>query len=344
MKTLQTSSTEELQPNNRIGLLLGLLAAVIIAAAMSLCLGPVRLPLRDVFSVFMGIGARESVAGKILLYSRLPRTCGCLLAGAALSASGAVIQTVLDNPLAAPNVIGVNAGAGLAVTLCGVFLPLKAGLMPLAAFLGALCAVLLVLFIGERTGASRLTLILAGVAVSAVFTGGVELVISLVPDALGAYADFRVGGFAGVTIQRVLPAAPVIVIALAAVLALSGDMDVLALGDDTARSLGLRTRPVRFLLLTCAAALAGAAVSIAGLLGFVGLIVPHGVRKLTGGESLWLVLCSALGGAALVAVCDLLARLVFAPYELPVGVLLSFIGGPFFLYVILRQRGGRRRA
>lgn len=345
MKTLQTSSMEKYrQPNNSKGLLLGLLAAVVIAAAMSLCLGPVRLPLGNVLSVLFHSEEKVTVAGRILLYSRLPRTCGCLLAGTALAVSGTVIQTVLDNPLAAPNVIGVNAGAGLAVTLWGAFLPARAGVLPLAAFCGALCAVLLVLFIGERTGASRLTLILAGVAVSAVFTGAVELVISLVPDALGTYTDFRIGGFAGVTMRRVLPAAPVIVIALAVVLALSGDMDVLALGDDTARSLGLRTRPVRFLLLTCAAALAGAAVSIAGLLGFVGLIVPHGLRKLTGGESLWLVLCSALGGAALVTVCDLLARLVFAPYELPVGVLLSLIGGPFFLYVILCQRGGRRRA
>lgn len=345
MKTSQISSTGELpKPNKRVGLLPALIAAVIVAAAMSLCLGSVRLPLSEVLSALAGRNA-GSVAGRIVLYTRLPRTLGCLLSGAALAVSGAVIQTVLQNPLAAPNVIGVNAGAGFAVTLCSAIAPvLSAAFLPLAAFAGALFGVLLVLLIGERTGASRLTLILSGVAVSAVFTGAVELVVTLVPDALGAYTDFRIGGFSGVTMRRVGFAAILFAPAILAVFSLSDAMDVLALGEETARSLGMRTRPVRIGLLTGAAALAGAAVSIAGLLGFVGLIVPHAVRKYAQGSGRRLLLLSALGGAALVAACDLLARLAFAPYELPVGVLLSFVGGPFFLCVILRQRGGRRRA
>lgn len=343
MKTLPRSSTEErIQRNRRIGLLLALAAAVFVAAAMSLCLGPVKLPLRAVLRALSGRDV-ASAAGRIVLYARLPRTLGCLFSGAALAVSGAVIQTVLANPLAAPNVIGVNAGAGLAVTLCGAVLP-AASLMPLAAFGGALAAVLLVLLLGERTGASRLTLVLSGIAVSAVFSGGVELIVTLVPDALGSYADFRVGGFSGATMRRVLPAAGMIAVSLAAVLALACHMDVLALGEDTARGLGLRTRPVRVGLLALAAALAGAAVSVAGLLGFVGLIVPHAARRFARGESLLLVGLSALGGAAFVTLCDLLARVVFSPYELPVGVVLSFLGGPFFLAVLLRQRGGRRDA
>lgn len=344
MKTSPISSMEELrQPNKRAGMLAALTAAVIFAAAMSLCLGAVRLSPGEVFSALAGGGA-GTAAGRIVLYARLPRTLGCLLAGMSLAVSGAVIQTVLQNSLAAPNIIGVNAGAGLAVTLIEAFAPAAAAALPLGAFLGSLCGVMLVLFIGERTGASRLTLVLAGIAVSAVLSGAVELIVTLVPDALAAYADFRIGGFSGVTMRRVGPAAAIAVPALLAALALAGHLDVLALGEDTARSLGLRTRPVRIALLTCAAALAGAAVSVAGLLGFVGLIVPHAARRYSSGESLWLMLYSALGGAAFVTVSDILSRLLCAPYELPVGILMSFVGGPFFLYVILRQRGGRKSA
>ncbi len=343
MKTSQTSSTEEFpQPNKHAGLISALAAAVILAAALSLCLGAVKLPLGEVIASLAGRG--PDTASRIVLYARLPRTLGCLLAGAALAVSGAIIQTVLQNPLAAPNIIGVNAGAGLAATLVMAVAPAAAAAVPLAAFLGALGGVLLVLLIGERTGASRLTLVLSGVAVSAVLSGGVELIMTLVPDALASYADFRVGGFSGVTMRRVRPAAGIAIPFFAAALALSGRMDVLALGADTARSLGLRAKPVRIALVICAAALAGAAVSVAGILGFVGLIVPHAVRRYASGESLWLMLYSALGGAAFVTASDILARLLCAPYELPVGILLSLMGGPFFLYIILRQRGGRKNA
>lgn len=337
MTSLPRSSMGRKQRNKQRRITALLVGVVLLSAAMSLCLGPVSVPLADVVSVMLG-KQTGTVAARIVLYSRLPRTLGCLLTGAALAVAGAVIQSVLANPLAAPNVIGVNTGAGLAVTALSALVPGAAALAPVAAFVGALAGVLVVLLIGERTGASRLTLVLAGIAVSAVFSGAVDLIVTLEPDALSAYADFRIGGFSSVTMGKVGPAAGVIAAGLAGVLLLTPQMDLLALGADTARSLGLRVRPARVLLLT------GAAVSIAGLLGFVGLIVPHGARKAAGGESLPLVTLSALGGAAFVTLCDLLARTLFAPYELPVGVVLSFLGGPFFLWLILRQRGGGTRA
>ena len=126
-------------------------------------------------------------------------------------------------------------------------------------------------------------------------------------------------------------------------LTLSSHLDVLALGSDTAQSLGLPVRRLRTLLLLLAAALAGAAVSFCGLLGFVGLIVPHIIRRIIGENSLPLLVGSALGGAVLLSVCDLLARVLFAPYELPVGIVMSFVGGPFFIWLLFRQKGGRRR-
>ena len=290
MKNLRTFSipTESVLP------LLGVLAAL--AALLSLCLGAAPLPPGEVLAALLGRSGGP--AASIVLYARLPRTCGCLLAGAALAASGTMIQGVLGNPLAAPNVIGVNAGAGLCTALCAALWPARTAAVPFAAFLGALGGVLLVLFIAERTGASKMTLVLAGVAVSGMFSAGIDAVLTFFPDALNGYTDFRVGGAANLSMSRVAPAFWVIL-----------------------------------------AALAGAAVSFAGLLGFVGLVAPHMVRRLVGEDSsARLLAASALGGAALLTLCDILARTLFAPYELPVGVVLSLLGGPFFLWLLLRQR------
>ena len=194
------------------------------------------------------------------------------------------------------------------------------------------------LALSRRAGASRITLVLAGVAVSGMLSAGVDLVLTLVPDALVGYSDFRIGGLAQVSMQKIAPAAWVIVPCLAVLLLLAGEMDVLALGEDLAHSLGLRVRAVSLLLLALAAALAGAAVSFAGLLGFVGLVAPQIARRLVGGGARRLLPGAMLLGALLLTLCDLAARVLFAPFELPVGIVLSLAGGPFFLWLLFRQR------
>ncbi len=310
------------------------------AAALSLTLGAVNLSLGEIWAALTG-GDPASVAARIVVYTRLPRTCAALLAGAALAASGVLIQTVLNNPLASPGVIGVNASAGLAVALVCALSPLAQRWTPLVAFLGALLGVLLVLGLAQRTGAARMTVVLAGVAISNLFSAGIDGVVTLVPDALNGVTDFRIGGFSGVTMARLAPAALLIFVSLLAVVSLSHPLDILALGSDTARSLGLAVGPMRVLFLVLAAALAGAAVSFSGLLGFVGLIVPHSMRRLVGEESFPLLVSSILGGACFVTLCDLLARVIFAPFELPVGIVLAFAGVPFFLWLLFRQKGRR---
>ena len=267
--------------------------------------------------------------------------CACLLAGGALAVSGALTQSVLANPLAAPSTIGVNSGAGLAAALCCALAPSATALVPVAAFLGGLLAALLVLFIAGKTGASRLTLVLAGVAISNVLGAGVDAVVTFFPDALAAYSDFRIGSLANLTMQRLAMPAVIIAVSLAAALSLTNELDVLTLGSDTASSLGMNAKRTRVILLAVAAALAGAAVSFAGLLGFVGLIAPHIVRRFTGDEARFLLPASCLCGASLLLLCDLLSRTLFRPYELPVGIALAFTGGPFFIYLLLRQRKGR---
>ena len=186
-----------------------------------------------------------------------------------------------------------------------------------------------------------MTVVLAGVAISNLFSAGIDGVVSLVPEALNGVSDFRIGGFSGVTMARLAPAAVVILAAMMGIFAMNIQMDVLALGSDTARSLGMNVRLTRLILLILATALAGATVSFAGLLSFVGLIVPHAMRKIFGEESLPLLAGSALGGGFFVMVCDLIARTIFSPFELPVGVVLAFAGAPFFLWLLFRQRGGR---
>ena len=307
--------------------LAALCALVLLSALLSMCLGAVAVAPKDILPALLGESG--GAAAQIIRYARLPRTCGCLLAGAALAVSGVLIQSVLDNPLAAPNIIGVSSGAGLAAALCGALAP------------SAALVLLLVLSIAEKTGASKLTLVLAGVAVSGMFSAGTDAVVTFVPDALAGYSDFRIGGLANLSMSRIIPAFWVIAAAMVLIFSLAGELDVLMLGADTAQSLGVRAKPLRLVLLILAAALAGAAVSFSGLIGFVGLIVPHIMRRLIGEDSLPLLAGCALGGAVCLTLCDLLGRLLFAPYELPVGIVLSLAGGPFFIWLLIRQRGGR---
>ena len=312
------------------------------AASLSLVLGAVRLSPAQLWQALAG--GPKNTAGYIFWYARLPRTLACLLSGAALAVSGAVIQAVLSNKLASPGIIGVNAGAGLAVTVCCALGLLSGWTIALSAFGGAMISVLLVVFTAEKTGASRTTVILGGVAVNSFLGALSEALTSLVPDAGVLSGDFRVGGFSSVVPVRLMPAGILFCAALIIILTLHNDLDVLALGEETARSLGMPVRKMRTLFLMLSAMLAGASVSFAGLLGFVGLIVPHAVRSLVGSESRKMLPLCAIGGAGFVTACDLAARLVFIPYELPVGILLSVLGGPFFLGLLVKRKGGRTHA
>ena len=319
-------------------LLPALCALLLLLALASVCLGSVRVPLRDVLSALWG-GEVPPRSYNIIRHVRLPRVLAALLVGAALSVSGAVLQAVLMNPLAGPNIIGVNAGSGFFVLGAAVLLPGRWDIIPLAAFAGALLACGIIYGLAVTTGASRITIVLAGVAVSGFFGAGSDAITTLVPDAWTGASTFLVGGFAGVTMENVRFALWYIAAGLALALLLSHDMNILALGEETAQSLGLSVKLCRLLFILTAAVL----VSIGGLLGFAGLIVPHAARFLAGEDNRVLIPASALLGASFVVGCDLLSRLLFAPYELPVGILLNFLGGPFFLWLLLRERRHRTR-
>ena len=315
---------------------------MLLAILLGTLLGPSRLSIADILSS-LAVGDKNSPELRILLYVRLPRMLSGLVCGAALAVSGAVIQGVLANRLASPSIIGVNSGAGLAVTLCSALGIMGGWMLSLFAFIGAFLSVMLVSLGAKRWGASRGTVILMGVALNALLGAISDLIVTFSPDISVMNSDFRIGDFSSATYDRLIPAFFAVLVAITVLLTLSNELDVLTLGDDNARGLGMNTDIMRIVFLLLSALLAGVAVSIAGLLSFVGLLVPHAVRRIASSQTRYLLPLCALFGAGFVSLCDTFARIVFAPYELPVGIIMAFLGAPFFIFIILRKRGGHSR-
>lgn len=311
--------------------------ALVAACVAGILLGSAKLSVSDVFSALFK-GDASSADYRIIVYVRLPRVLAALVAGSALAVAGAILQTVLSNPLASPGIIGVNAGGGLFYLAAVALFPASLIASSLGAFLGALTAVLAVWGIAVKTGGSRSTIILAGVAVSSLFTAVIDAVVTVRPDLQLDRLAFSIGGFSSVTYDKILCVLPFFAVGAVVALCLTYDLNVISLGDELAAGLGMRVKLTRFFSLLAVAMLSGAAISLAGLLGFVGLVSPHIVRRLFGKDNRIVVPFSALFGALLTIVCDILARTLFAPYELPVGILLSVVGVPFFLFLLFRKK------
>lgn len=310
---------------------------------LGLTFGSTNLGFSEIIKAFSDFSA-ESVSGRIFWYVRFPRTAACIVCGAALSVSGAVTQGVLANRLASPGIIGVNSGAGLAVTLCTAFGIYGGFRLSLFAFVGAFVSVIAVSVIAARTGASKGTVILMGIALNSLFNAISDTVITFNPDIAVMSNDFKIGEFSSVTYQKLLPAAVVIAVSLLILFTLKNELEIIGMGQETAEGLGLNARFYRILFLILSALLAGSAVSIAGLLSFVGLIVPHIVRKLMGGGGKRLLPMCALLGGGFVSLCDTTARTLFTPYEIPVGIIMSFLGVPFFILLLIKKKGGHADA
>ncbi len=309
----------------------------VVSFAVSLWLGASDISFREAFQGLLS-GDFVNTDFKILFYIRLPRTLAATLAGAALAVSGIIIQAVLQNPMAAPNLIGVNAGAGFFVILSmAIFRDLLA-FLPLAAFLGALGASLLIYAISAVTNANKTTITLIGIAIGSILTAGINTIKTLFPDSIYDVSGFLIGGLSSVHFTTVTFACTMILPALLLSILFSRKLDALSLGEDIAVGLGISVRRSRLLWLTLAAILAGAAVSFAGLIGFVGLIIPHIMRKFVGNHHAYLIPVSIFGGSSFLLIADTCSRVLFAPYELPVGILLSLVGGPFFIFLILSER------
>ncbi|MBP5554791.1 MAG: iron ABC transporter permease [Lachnospiraceae bacterium] len=319
----------------------GLLILLAVSFIAGLSFGSVKISVGDVLGAFFNPDA-SPLSTTIIIDVRFPRVLAGLLAGAGLATAGVILQGVMNNALASPNTIGVGSGAGFFVMLALALFPGKVFLQPVFAFAGALFATLAIFALAYFADTSRITIILAGITVSSFLSAGINLIKTLDTDIALNINSFLIGSLSGVSAKDIT--VPGILIALFAICAvfLSGPLNMLGLGDEVAGSLGMRVPVVRFILMIVSSVLAGSVVSYAGVLGFVGLIVPHISRRLFGNDARILIPCSILLGASFVIICDLLSRVLFSPYELPTGILMSFIGGPFFMYLLIVKKGGRR--
>ncbi|UBS86560.1 FecCD family ABC transporter permease [Paenibacillus polymyxa] len=301
-----------------------------------LAYGSVSIPLQEINQVLLHND--EATYRTILMDLRLPRVLVGLLVGACLAASGALLQGVMKNPLADPGIIGVSAGGGLAAVITMVMLPQLSYLLPVTAFLGAFLSAIVIYLLAWDRGASPVKIVLAGVAINALLGALTNGVMVMYSDRVQAVLPWLSGGLNGRSWHHLEFMAPYAIIGLIASLFAIKPANLLLLGDDSAQLLGQRVELQRMLIILLSALLAGTAVSVAGLIGFVGLVVPHVIRLLIGEDYRFLLPLSIVGGGTLVVLADTVARSWFDPIELPVGILLAVIGAPFFL-ILLKKRG-----
>lgn len=316
------------------------LTVLIMVSLLSIIIGSVKIELSDLFYVLLH-PSEASPYANIILNVRIPRLIGALLSGSALAVSGSLLQSVMNNSLASPSIIGVNSGAAFFAVLIFACYPYQYQLIPIAAFTGAFLTAMLVYLIALKTGASRISIILAGVAISNIISAGIDFLTLMSPDQLLGTTSFMIGGLTGLTLSKLYAPMGYIFLGLILSLLFAPSLNILNLGDDLATSVGMNVKKYRFIFIVISALLAGSAVSFAGLLGFVGLLVPHITRMLIGTDSRHLIPLSAIFGAIFVTLCDTLVRVIFAPYEIPVGIMMSFLGGPFFLWLLISQKRGK---
>jgi iron complex transport system permease protein len=316
-----------------------LLTTVILTAGVSLLVGPAPLRADAVIAALTGHG--DPIVSDIVLQIRAPRALLAIMIGAMLGLTGAALQGLLRNPLADPAVIGTSNAAALGAVIALYFGLAKAFplALPLLAVAGALAG-LAALFPLARRGEGPTTLILAGVAVSALAGAGVSLALNLSPNpfAVSEIAFWLLGSLTDRSFQHVALSAPLMLAGAGLILWQARALDGLALGEDAARSLGFDLDRVRLMLVAGAALGVGAAVAVSGAIGFIGLIAPHVVRPFTDGRPSRALIPSALAGAALLSLADLAVRLIPTSSELRLGVVTAFLGAPMFILILLRGR------
>lgn len=325
-----------------------LLALVILVGLISLSLGPVDISVSDVaWIVLSALGLDTPEFGRteqlVIEQIRLPRIIVGGAVGLALGVAGATMQGLFRNPMADPGIIGVSAGGAL-----GAVIAIAAGLtglfflaLPLFAFAGAIAAAFLVYGIAVVGGHfSMATLLLAGVAVNAFLGAIISAIIIFLPDneLLREVLFWLAGGLDARAWEHVRIAGPLILGSTIVLLIMSRDLNLLMLGDDEARSMGVRVGLTRAALLATAALATGAAVAVSGTIAFVGLVTPHVLRLVMGPDNRVLIPMSALGGAVFVMVADTVARMVIQPAEMRVGILTAFVGAPFFIALLIKNK------
>jgi iron complex transport system permease protein len=318
----------------KIGVIIFIALLLVAGFILGNAKGTIALSIRQIFEVLLhDDGSAERMA---IWNIRFPRMILAALVGCNLALSGAILQGVMKNPLADPSIIGISSGAGLFGIIILVIFPQYQQFVPLAAFGGAMLAAAIIYLLAWKGGIQPMRVILAGVAVSALFGAGISGTLVLFSDRVHGALTFMNGSLSARSWPEVQTILPYTMIGIILALVFAEKLNILILGDDVARGLGLNVEATRFGFTALAALLAASAVSVVGLLGFVGLIVPHSVRLLIGNDYRYLFPASILLGGALVTFSDTLARTVFSPVEIPVGIVMAVLGVPFFLYLLRR--------
>ena len=325
---------------NRWVLGVGLLLATVVSVLLGVRLGSVPLTTVEVLGALRGGG--DPVVRDIVVQLRLPRVLLGVLVGGGLAIAGATFQALLRNPLAEPYILGISGGASVGAVLVLAFGWVAAGswALPIAAFAGALLAIVLVFRVATATGRAMdvRVLLLAGVVVAAFFSACIAFILSISPARTVQSAVLWImGSLAGATWRGVFLTAVYTTPAVILLLGLARPLNLLSIGEETAHHLGADVERVKRTALVVAALITASGVAVAGVIGFVGLVVPHAVRLLVGSDHRALLPLSFLAGAAFLTLADLAARLTLSPTEIPIGVITAFVGVPFFLVLLRRS-------
>ncbi|WP_251425057.1 FecCD family ABC transporter permease [Veillonella agrestimuris] len=320
----------------RFSVLIILCALLLGSMIISLVFGSTSVSLVDIWHTLWSDELTDAGA-QIIWNIRLPRNIVAALVGACLAVSGAILQAVMKNPLADPQIVGVSSGAGLMGVIILILFPGYDYLVPMVAFLGAMGAALMVYALAWKNGIRPSRIILAGVAVSAFLGSGISALLVFFGDRVQGALLWMVGGLAARSWPQVEVLFPYAMVGLALACLGAKRLTILSLGDETAKGLGLNVEQTRFSMTAVAALLAAGAVSIAGLIGFVGLVIPHILRLIIGNDYAYLLPGSALLGAFVLVISDTVGRVAMSPIEIPVGIIMAFFGAPFFLYLLRRD-------
>ena len=311
----------------------GILAFV--GICLSIMKGSVNILPEEIFSALSGNSA--GIHEQILNNVRLPRTIVAALVGINLSLSGAILQAVMKNPLADPHIIGISSGAGLAGTAVMLIFPQSTWAITPVSFLGAMTAAMLIYILAWKNGIRPVRIILAGVAVSSFLGAGISSLMILNSDKVHGALMWMVGGLSARSWNHVEIILPYAIVGTFLAYLGANYLNILSLGDESAKSLGLRVEITRLFFTALAALLAASAVSVVGLLGFVGLIVPHAARLIIGTDYRYLLPAATLLGIAVLTFSDTFARTIFSPIELPAGIIMAAAGAPFFLFLLRKE-------
>lgn len=319
----------------RVTILILFAFLAVLGAFLSLTKGSSVITMSQIVELLLNPGMDPQ--SQIIWNIRMPRTIVGALVGINLSLSGAILQAIMRNPLADPHIIGISSGAGLAGVVIMILFPALEYLITPVAFVGAMLAAICIYILAWKNGIKPVRIILAGVAVSAFLSAGISGLMIFYSDRVHGALMWMVGGLAARSWPHVSIILPYAAIGLVLALASASYLNILQLGDEMARGLGVNVEVTRIVMTAIAALLAASAVSVVGLLGFVGLVVPHAARLLIGSDYRFLLPAAALLGVAIVTFSDTFARVIFAPIELPVGIIMAFLGAPFFLFLLRRE-------